>query len=123
MRQRSTKLSLYALVILLIASVAIAVILNNQDRISANPNQTIAHSIPFKVGENDIALTKPLDLSGRVIGLNGSLITLEEARRRGIIEGFYDRDGLELTEAYLLSPQQSFIIRVKDISSSPALFF
>lgn len=125
MKIKSAKLSLWAVIVLLVASLVVLVTLNQQTKISANTqnDQIIPHSIPFKVGDNTIVLPRSLDLSQRIIGLNGSLITLEDAKQRGIIEGAFDENGNELDSSHLLSSGASFIIKVKDISSTPALFF
>jgi len=125
MKPRSSKLSLYAVLTLLIASLVVLVVLRQQANVNASSegSQLIAHSVPFKVGDNKITSVRPLDLSQRIIGLNGSLITIKQAKQRGIIDGVFDENGNELNEMHLLSTNASFIIKVRDISSSPALFF
>ena len=125
MKPISSKLSLYAILALLIASLVVYIVLHEQAKVNASSqgNQLIPHSVPFKIGDNKVTSVRPLDLSQRIIGLNGSLVTIEEAKQRGIIEGVFDENGNELDEVHLLSSNASFIIKVKDISSSPALFF
>lgn len=125
MNQKSTKLSFYAIIILVVVALIVTLILSRQGKINASGqfDNLATHSIPFKLGDNELQLTKSLDLSGRIIGLNGSLITLEEAKRREVIEGVFDKSGKELDKIHLISAKQPFIIKVKDINASPALFF
>jgi len=125
MNQTSSKLSFYSVAALLVVALGVWGVMSWQSKISASSegDEFITKSIPFKVGDNEVNLDRSLDLSGRIIGLNGSLITIEEAKQRGIIEGVYNSKGQELDAKDLLSPNSSFIIKVKDISSSPALFF
>lgn len=125
MNQKSSKFSFIALGVLLMSALFIFSVIKIQSRITASSLTSDLNSsaIPFKQGDNLITVTRSIDLSGRIIGLNGSLMTLEEAKRRGVITGVVDEKGEELGPRDLISPGSSFIIRVKDISSSPALFF
>jgi hypothetical protein len=126
MNQKSSKFSIYAILTLVLGVVVVSVFLTYSAKNDSGPVAQAdiigTTSIPFKIGENNITLPRNLDLAGKFIGLNGSLITLKEAKRRGIVEGIF-KDGKEIDETYLLSANSSFIIKVKDISSSPALFF
>lgn len=90
--------------------------------ISADQSDSFYFANPLKVGDNQFVTTKAIDLSQRIIGINGSLITIDEAKRRGVIEGVFNENGGEFSSNSLLVDNSSFIIKVRDISVSPALF-
>lgn len=121
MKRKSRFNSFYAVLILGVL-VLVVYFVARSFLISADRSDSFYFANPLKVGDNQFVTTKAIDLSQRIIGINGSLITPEEAKRRGVIEGFYSEDGSEFSSNSLLVDNSSFIIKVRDISVSPALF-
>lgn len=121
MKKKSRHNSMYALVALAIFAIILYFVARSIF-ISADKSDSFYFSNPLKVGENVFVTSRPVDLSQRIIGINGSLLTIEEAKRRGVIQGVFSENGNQLTENNLLSADSSFIINVQDISASPALY-
>ena len=121
MKRKSKYNSLYAIIILAVFSIVSYFIFASY-KISADQGDAFYISNPLKIGDNQFETIKPVDLSSRFIGINGSLLSIEEAKRRGIISQITDQSGKELTSADLLVANTSFIIKVQDISASPALY-
>jgi hypothetical protein len=121
MKKKSKFKSFYAILILGVFAIAYYFI-NNAYSINADQGDSFYIANPLKMGDNRFAAIRPVDLSTRFIGINGSLLTIEEAKRRGIIDTIVDEKGNELNSNNLLVANSSFIIKVQDISASPALY-
>ncbi len=121
MKRKSRFNSFYAVVFLGVL-VLVVYFVARSFLISADQSDSFYYANPLKVGDNQFITTKAIDLSQRIIGINGSLITVDEAKRRGVIEGIFSEDGGEFSSNSLLVDNSSFIIKVRDISVSPALF-
>jgi len=120
MKKKERFKSFYALLVLLVFGVVIYLLVNYS--ITADKGESFYNATPLKVGDNYFTSTKPVDLASRIIGINGSLLTIDEAKRRGVISGIFDTEGSELDKMDLLVRNASFIIKVEDINASPALF-
>ena len=124
MKNKNSKSNyLFALFFLIVAIISIYYISENME-ISADSNNSYysKNIIPFKVGDNSFQTEKAVDLSQRIIGLNGSLISFDEAIRRGVITAIATESGEVLSKLDLIVEDTSFIIKVLDISASPALY-
>lgn len=121
MKKRERFKSFYALLVLLMFGLVLYLIINYYP-INADKGDSFYNATPLKAGDNSFISNKPIDLSSRIIGINGSLLTIDEAKRRGIISGVFDTEGWELDKMDLLVSNASFIIKVEDISASPVLF-
>ena len=121
MKKKSKFKSFYALIVLAVFAV-VAYLIFYSYKINADQGDAFYISNPLKIGDNQFQAIKPVDLSVRFIGINGSLLSIEEAKRRGIISQIVDQSGKNLTSADLLVANTSFIIKVQDISASPALY-
>ncbi len=121
MKKKERFKSFYALLVLFVFGAVIYILISNYP-IIADKGESFYNAVPLKIGDNSFILEKPVDLASRIIGINGSLLTIDEAKRRGVISGFFDTEGSELDKMDLLVSNASFIIKVEDISASPALF-
>lgn len=86
----------------------------------ATPNK----SVPLKTGWNSLTNgPKTATLQSRIITINGSLISIEEAKTRGVIDSVAStKDGTILNENNKILPKEGFEIFVKDITLSPAFY-
>lgn len=121
MKKKSRKYSLWGIVILGVLAI-IFVLVARSSLINADKSDSFYFANALKIGENKFIATQDVDLSRRIIGINGSLITIDEAKRRQVINGVFDEAGRELFSTSLLVANSSFIINVQDISASPALY-
>ncbi len=121
MKKKSRKYSLWGIVILGVLAI-IFVLVARSSLINADKSDSFYFANALKIGENKFIATQDVDLSRRIIGINGSLITIDEAKRRQVIKGVFDEAGRELFSTSLLVANSSFIINVQDISASPALY-
>jgi hypothetical protein len=121
MKKKSKFNSFYAILVLVLFAL-VYYLVSNKYSINADQSDAFYIANPLKMGENQFTTIKPVDLSVRFIGINGSLLTIEEAKRRQIIEQVTDGSGKELSSDDLLVANSSFIIKVQDISASPALY-
>ena len=128
MKQRSSTNSLIALSFLFVAILTIGFALKTlptiqADTLSSSSNQN-SNFLALKAGENQFVAIHNITLDSELIGINGSLITLNEAKRRGIVGSVYLFEGKKVLGENLsqIKTDQQFVILINDISVSPTIY-
>jgi len=127
---KSTRYSIVALVVLFVSSAMIGsyVYFANQNQVSAStevPTEPISSSVPLKVGWNYFTNgPKSVTLDSMIIGINGSLISIDEAKSRGILSKIVRTDDKAVLGESVsrIKPNEDFAILGVDISVAPAVF-
>jgi hypothetical protein len=128
--EKNSKYSLIALSFLIVSVIFVGVLVEKSTlSIQANsqvPSEVIPDlSTPLKEGANYFTNgPKSITLESRIIGISGSLISIADAKQRGIVDyAARENDGKILGEEISkINPGEKFIVGVKDISLSPAVY-
>jgi hypothetical protein len=128
--EKNSKYALIALSVLIVGVIFVGVLVRNStlsiQASSQVPSEVIPDlSIPLKEGANYFTNgPKSITLESRIIGISGSLISIADAKQRGIVDyAARENDGKILGEGISkINPGEKFIVGVKDISLSPAVY-
>ena len=128
MKKRSSTHSLIALGFLFAAVLIVGVSMKSISTIQADTlsssNDQNPNFLALAVGENQFVASTNIDMESEIIGINGSLISLSEAKRRGIVESIYLFEGRKVLGSDLdkIETHQQFAILIGDISVSPTIY-
>lgn len=129
MKTKSSTNSLIALCFLFVAVLSVGAILKDS---SATINadtfdssfQKNKNFLTLNEGENQFVAASEITMDSDIIGINGSLISLKEAKRRGIVESVYLFEGRKVLGEDLdrIESDQQFALSIVDISSYPTIY-
>lgn len=129
MKTKSSTNSLIALCFLFVAVLSVGVILKDSSAtISADTFdssfQKNKNFLTLNEGENQFVAASEITMDSDIIGINGSLISLKEAKRRGIVESVYLFEGRKVLGEDLdrIESDQQFALSIVDISSYPTIY-
>jgi len=128
MKRKSSANSLIALSFLFVAVFSVGLILKNMSTIEASTLSEYSDQNPnflaLKFGENQFVAAQTIDQDTEIFGINGSLISIAEAKGRGIIESAYLFEGRKVLgiDMAQIEPNQQFTVLVSDISLAPTIY-
>lgn len=128
MKKRGSTHSLIALSFLFASVLIVGISMKNISTIQADTLNSASDQNPnflaLTVGENQFVASANIDMDSQIIGINGSLISLGEAKRMGIIESIYLFEGRKVLGGDIsqIEANQQFAILVGDISVSPTIY-
>ena len=127
MINQSSRNSLIAISVLAGAVILVGSIVyksNFSIQASSQISSVSSKSTPLKTGWNSLTNgPKTITFKSRVITINGSLISIEEAKLRGVIDSVAnEKNGTILGDKDKVLPKEGFAVFVKDTTLSPSFY-